>query len=221
MGYSGKNRNIAWKNSNYQDMTKKQLEAMVSGVKSPPLDRKQTRKIFEENANVDLQKGSSNEVAQRYAQPVAQEVAQRYMQPVAQEVAQPLWVAQSEPLPVAQYKPNQVAQNRPQTVAQNKSKKVAQNRLQTVAQNKSKKVAQYKPQAVVCIKGSGELSVDKYVKDLKIKMANIEGVEQRKKFAKDIGWGIMAEKRGRQYYLFAGKKLSGKKEKLYIGNAKN
>lgn len=197
MGYSWKNRNLEWKDSDYQNMTKKELEAMVLGVKSPPLDRKQTRKLFEENADVDFRQGNSSEVAHG--------VAQRYTQSVAQEVAQPLRVAQSEPLSVAQYKPNQVAQNRPQMVAQ----------------YKPKKVAQYKPQVMVRIKGSGELSVDEYVRDLKIKMANIEGVEQRKKFAKDIGWGIMAEKRGRQYYLFAGKKLNGKKEKLYIGNAKN
>lgn len=189
-------------------MTKRELEAMVSGVKSPPLDRKQTRKLFEENGNVDSKRYISNEVAQEvahhYTQPVAQEVVHHYKQPVAQEVAQAPWVAQESPKKVAQSHKNKVAQNRPQQVAQPKPKEVAQNRPQGVGQFK-----------MTPDKERVRIEVER----LKQQISQILGVEERKHFVRDIGWTISGERRGKKYYLFGIKKLCGDKYKLYIGNA--
>ena len=180
-------------------MTKKQLEAMVSGVKSPSLDRRQTKKLFEENQSIEFQQNNNNQVVQPvahlYTEPVAQETTQHKIKAVAQEVAQPLWVAQPTPQKVAQYNP------------------------QPVAQYKSKKVAQFGSQVARRIKDSAELLIDKYVYDLKVKISNINGVEDRKKFIRGVGWGIGTEQRKKKYYLYGTKKLSGRKYKLYIGNA--
>ena len=200
-------------------MTKNELEAMVSRVKSPSLDRRQTRKLFEENQSTEFQQNNNNQVAQPvahlYTEPVAQEVAQETTQyktkEVAQEVAQPLWVAQPTPQKVAQHKSKQVAQYNPQAVAQYKSKKVAQYNPQAVAQ--------FGSQVARRIKDSAELLIDKYVYDLKVKISNINGVEDRKKFIRGVGWGIGTEQRKKKYYLYGSKKLSGRKYKLYIGNA--
>jgi hypothetical protein len=71
------------------------------------------------------------------------------------------------------------------------------------------------------IKDSEELLIDKDVNKFKEELFQIQGVEERKKFIKDIGWGVMGEKRGKKYYLFGAKKISGRKYKLYIGNATN
>ena len=120
-------------------------------------------------------------------------------------MAQPLWVAQQGSKKVSQNESKQVAQIIPKTVAQDKSKQVAQNRLKVLPR----------------LKDSAELVVDKYVGELKTKISNIDGVESRKKFIKEIGWGVMTEKRKRKYYLFGAKKISGRKYKLYIGNATN
>jgi hypothetical protein len=179
-------------------MTKRELEAMVSGVKSPPLDRKQTRKLFEENSNIEFQQDNHNQVAQTKPQRVAQPVAQRVAQPVAQRVAQP----------VAQFS----------WVAQGVAKQVAQNKPQKVAQNRPQKVAQDRPQR---IKDSEELLIEKDVNKLKDQIFQIQGVDKRKSFVREIGWGIMTEKRGKKQYLFGVKKLGGRKYKLYIGNATN
>ena len=200
-------------------MTKKELEAMVSAVKSPPLDRKQTRKLFEENSNIEFQQNNDNQVvqakpqqvaqpvAQQVAQQVAQKVAQEKLKSVAQEVAQVLWVAQVVPQKVTQTKLKVVAQDRPQMVSQSKSKVVAQPKSK-VAQNER-------------IKDKDELLIEKYVNELKAQISKIQGVDERKRFIRDVGWGVMTEKRGRKYYLFGAKKLGGRKYKLYVGNATN
>lgn len=184
-------------------MTKKQLEALVSGVKSPPLDRKETRRLLEEYPNRKFQPTFNNEVAQG----VAQGVAQHKKNKVAQSVAQAPWVAQVVPQMVAQSKPKKVAQNRPQVVAQSKSKEVAQD-TSKVAQNGR-------------IKDKDELLIEEYVNKLKVQISKVQGVDERKRFIRDVGWGVMTEKRGRKYYLFGAKKLGGRKYKLYVGNATN
>lgn len=159
-------------------MTKKELEAMVSAVKSPPLDRKQTRKLFEENSNIEFQQNNDNQVVQ--AKP------QRVAQPVAQPVAQASWVAQRVAKQVVQNKPQKVAQNRP-----------------------------------LRIKDSEELLIEKDVNKLKDQIFQIQGVDKRKNFVREVGWGIMTERRGKKQYLFGVKKLGGRKYKLYVGNATN
>lgn len=180
-------------------MTKKQLEALVSAVKSPPLDRKETRRLLEEYPNTKFQPTFNDEVAQG--------VAQHKKNKVAQSVAQALWVAQVAPQMVAQSKAKKVAQNRPQVVAQSKSKEVAQGTLK-VAQNGR-------------IKDKDELLIEEYVNKLKVQISKVQGVDERKRFIRDVGWGVMTEKRGRKYYLFGAKKLGGRKYKLYVGNATN
>ena len=175
------------------------LTKSVMSVKAPPLDRKETRLLTEEIDN----RPWNNQVAQTLPKVVAQVepqvVAQIKPKVVAQEVAQATWVAQDVAKKVAQPKSKVVAQDRPQVVAQNKPKQVAQSNGDEFRK---------------------ELSVLKYVEELQDKMKAIIGIEERKRFANSIGWGIMGEKRGKQYYLFGGKKLNGKKRKLYIGNAK-
>ena len=163
-------------------MTKKELEALVSAVKSPPLDRKETRKLFGYESNLEYQQ--NNPVQQSVAQPVQQSVAQPVQQSVAQEVAQSPWVAQKKPNVVAQDKPNVVAQDRP-----------------------------------LRIKDSEELLIEKDVNKLKVQIFQIQGVDKRKDFVREAGWGIMPERRGKKQYLFGVKKLGGRKYKLYIGNA--
>jgi hypothetical protein len=59
---------------------------------------------------------------------------------------------------------------------------------------------------------------DQDVEIFKEQIFQIDGVEARKKFVRDIGWGILTEKRGKKYYLFGAKKINRKKYKLYIGN---
>ena len=195
-------------------MTKKQLEEMVNGVQKPNLKENEVRLLLnKEDANI-IPIARPQIVAQPYHKPVAQPkpqvVAQVKPKVVKQKVAQVPWVAQvvaqqvaqSEPKPVAQFRPKPVAQDRPQQVAQSKPKPVAQNRP-------------------LRVKDSEELLIDKDVNELKDQIFQIQGVEERKKFIKDIGWGVMGEKRGKKYYLFGAKKISGRKYKLYIGNATN
>ena len=183
-------------------MTKKELGDLVSAVKSPPLDRKETRKLFSYNSNLEYQQ--NNLVAQQVQQPVAQQV----QQPVAQQVAQSLWVAQNKPNVVAQNKSNVVAQSKPNVVAQNKPNVVAQKKPNVVAQDRPLR-----------IKDSEELLIEKDVNKLKDQIFQIQGVDKRKDFVREAGWGIMPERRGKKQYLFGVKKLGGRKYKLYIGNA--
>lgn len=88
-------------------MNKHDLERMVAGVKAPPLDRKQTRLLIDDNQN--------NQSLKEVLRPDFQRVAQDKPQRVAQAVAQGSWVAQD--------KPQRVAQNRPQQVAHTQSDK--------------------------------------------------------------------------------------------------
>jgi DNA-binding cell septation regulator SpoVG len=136
----------------------------------------------------------NNQVAQPLSKEVAQGVQQKVAQVVPQEVAQALWVAQ------------EVAQSVPKKVAQNKPQRVAQDRPQMVAQSKSNLDKQLVRNKVKVLKGQIDLIPD---------------VEGKKRFVRDIGWGISTEKRGKKYYLFGIKKLCGDKYKLYIGNATN
>lgn len=83
-------------------MKKTDLERFVTGVKTPPLDRKQTRLLVDDVKY------------QEVAQSKPQSVAQAKPQPVAQAVAQGSWVAQNKAQKVAQ----SVAQKEPHKVAQ-------------------------------------------------------------------------------------------------------
>ena len=199
-------------------MTNKQLQELVNGTKKPILSEKEVKLLLnKEDAHIKsiprpepVAQPRSQPVAQPRPQPVAQPrpqpVAQVELKVVAQEVAQVTWVAQNVPQKVAQPKTQPVAQDRPQAVAQPKPKPVAQNRPQSILPR---------------VKDSEELLIDKDVNELKDQIFQIEGVEERKKFIKNIGWGVMGEKRGKKYYLFGAKKISGRKYKLYIGNATN
>lgn len=71
-------------------MKKTDLERLVTGVKTPPLDRKQTRLLVDDVKY------------QEVAQSKPQSVAQVKPQPVAQAVAQGSWVAQNKAQKVAQ-----------------------------------------------------------------------------------------------------------------------
>ena len=175
-------------------MTKKQLEDMVNGIQKPILKESEVKLLL--NKEDTFIKPIPR--PQIVAQPRPQQVAQVKPQQVAQSVAQVPWVAQDRPQSVAQPKPQVVAQPKPQVVAQSK--------LQPVAQR---------------IKDSEELLIEKDVNELKDQIFQIQGVDARKKFIRDIGWGVLGEKRGKKYYLFGAKKISGKKYKLYIGNATN
>ena len=191
-------------------MTNKQLQELVNGTKKPILSEKEVKLLLnKEDAHIKSIP-RPEPVAQPRSQPVAQPrpqpVAQVELKVVAQEVAQVTWVAQNVPQKVAQPKTQPVAQDRPQAVAQPKPKPVAQNRPQSILPR---------------VKDSEELLIDKDVNELKDQIFQIEGVEERKKFIKNIGWGVMGEKRGKKYYLFGAKKISGRKYKLYIGNATN
>lgn len=170
-------------------MTKKQLEDMVNGVQKPILKESEVKLL--------LNKEDANIMPiPRVAQPYHKPVAQVKQQIVAKEVAQVVGVAQEV------------------------AKKVAQDRLQVVAQPKPKSVAQSKTVTTsLRIKDLEELLIDKDVNKFKEELFQIQGVEERKKFIKNIGWGVMGEKRGKKYYLFGAKKISGRKYKLYIGNA--
>jgi hypothetical protein len=189
-------------------MTKRQLEDLVNGTKKPNLLESEVKLLLNKEDAYIKSIPKPQPVAQLRPQPVAQPkpqpVAQVKPKVVAQEVAQVTWVAQEVAKVVAQPKPKPVAQNRPQVVAQTKPKPVAQKRPQFTSPR---------------VKDSEELLIDKDVNELKDQIFQIEGVEERKKFIKDIGWGVMGEKRGKKYYLFGAKKISGRKYKLYIGNA--
>jgi hypothetical protein len=199
-------------------MTKKQLEDLVNGTQKPNLLESEVKLLLnKEDAYI-----KSIPRPQPVAQPRPQPVAQPYHKPVAQPKPQP--VAQPRPQTVAQEVAQvvRVAQEVPQKVAQPKQQPVAQDRPQVVAQPKPQPVAQNRPQSITPrVKDSEELLIDKDVNELKDKIFQIEGVEERKKFIRDIGWGVMGEKRGKKYYLFGAKKISGRKYKLYIGNATN
>ena len=183
-------------------MTKKQLEDMVFGIKKPNLKESEVRLLLNKEDNL--------------IKPISK------AQPVAQ--AKPQSVAQVKPQRVAQAKPQLVAQAVAQGswVAQEGTQKVAQDRPQRVAQAKSQQVVQAKSQQVARVVSQEEKSsIRKYVDELKDQISKINGVENKKKFVRGIGWGIMTIKTGKQTYLRGVKKLGGKKEVLYIGNATN
>ncbi len=136
----------------------------------------------------------NNQVAQSSSKPVAQVVQKKVAQIEPQVVAQATWVAQE----VAQLVPNKVAQKRTQIVAHDTPQIGVQSKL-----NPDRELIRSK------------------VKVLKGQIDLIPDVEGKKRFVRDIGWGISTEKRGKKYYLFGIKKLCGDKYKLYIGNATN
>ena len=141
-------------------MKKTDLERLVTGVKTPPLDRRQTWLLADSQEAVPL-------------------VAQPKTQSVAQSVAQGEWVAQNRPQPVAQ--------NRPQPVAQ-----VRVGHIQSlVAANE--------------------------VEAIKVKIAEMAEIEDRKTYLKSIGITIKVERRSKGYYFYGVKKIDGKKERFYCG----
>lgn len=177
-------------------MAKFDLAKSVMSVKAPPLDRKETRLLTEDVENRPWNK----EVRQSFPNVVSQATEQKVAQVGVQSVAQVPWVAQA----VAQDRPKKVAQREPQSVAQSRLQSVAQERLQSITQSE--------------INNNKEL-VKKNVEVLKEQISQILDVDGRKRFVREIGWGISTEKRGKKYYLFGIKKLCGDKYKLYIGNA--
>jgi hypothetical protein len=125
---------------------------------------------------------------------------------------------------VAKVLPKQVAQVVKQKVAQVETQAVAQVAwvAQEVAQVVPKKVAQNKTQKVAQDRPTPDKELARRdVEILKEQIYQIPDVEGKKRFVRDIGWGISTEKRGKKYYLFGIKKLCGDKYKLYIGNATN
>ena len=149
-------------------MKKTDLERLVTGVKTPPLDRRQTWLLAD-------------------SQEAAPSVAQPKTQSVAQSVAQGTWVAQSRPQPVAQNRPQPVVQNRPQPVVQ-----VRAGHIQSlVAANE--------------------------VEAIKVKIAEMPEIEDRKVYLKSIGINIKVERRSKSYYFYGVKKIDGKKERFYCG----
>ncbi len=171
-------------------MAKFDLAKSVMSIKSPPLDRKETRLLTEENEN----RPWNNQVTQPLSKSVAQVVQQKVAQVKPQEVAQGTWVAQE--------------------VAQSVPKKVVQSSTQVVAQYKPQTVVQSKPVL-------DKQAIKRNVEILKEQISQISDFENKKRFVREIGWGMSTEKRGKKYYLFGIKKLAGDKYKLYVGNVTN
>ena len=163
-------------------MKKFDLERLVTSVKTPPLDRRQTRLLVDDIVQ-------SQEVVQAKPHIVAQPKPQK----VAQSVAQDTWVAQK----------------RLQSVAQNKSQQVAQNKSQQVAQKRQKQVVQ--------VGHTQSLVAANEVEAIKVRIAEMPGIEERKIYLKSIGINIKVERRSKGYYFYGIKKIDGKKERFYCG----
>ena len=133
-------------------MKKTDLERLVTGVKTPPLDRRQTWLLADSQEAVPL-------------------VAQPKTQSVAQSVAQGEWVAQNRPQPVAQVRVGHIQS--------------------LVAANE--------------------------VEAIKVKIAEMAEIEDRKTYLKSIGITIKVERRSKGYYFYGVKKIDGKKERFYCG----
>ena len=163
-------------------MKKFDLERLVTSVKTPPLDRRQTRLLVDDIVQ-------PQEVVQAKPHIVAQPKPQKVAQSVAQSVAQDTWVAQKRSQSVAQTKPQQVAQS----------------------------VAQKRPQQVVQVGHTQSLVAANEVEAIKVKIAEMPGIEERKIYLKSIGINIKVERRSKGYYFYGIKKIDGKKERFYCG----
>ena len=159
-------------------MKKFDLETLVTSVKTPPLDRRQTRLLVDDIVQ-------PQEVVQAKPHIVAQPKPQK----VAQSVAQDTWVAQKRSQSVAQTKPQQVAQS----------------------------VAQKRPQQVVQVGHTQSLVAANEVEAIKVRIAEMPGIEERKIYLKSIGINIKVERRSKGYYFYGIKKIDGKKERFYCG----
>jgi hypothetical protein len=166
-------------------MKKSDLERLVTGVRTPVLDKSQTKRLVDDSP--------FEEVKQVVAQSFQQSVAQKRIQPVAQEVAQGSWVAQK--------RAQKVAQQGPQKVAQSQTQKVAQSQAQSV-------ISKYHVQSLVA---SNE------VEAIKVTIAEMPSIEDRKSYLKSIGINIKVERRSNAYYFYGIKKIDGKKERFYCG----
>lgn len=174
-------------------MKKSDLERLVTGVRTPVLDKSQTKRLVDDSP--------FEEVKQVVAQSFQQSVAQKRIQPVAQEVAQGSWVAQKRAQKVAQQGPQKVAQSQTQKVAQSQAQKVAQSQAQSV-------ISKYHVQSLVA---SNE------VEAIKVTIAEMPSIEDRKSYLKSIGINIKVERRSNAYYFYGIKKIDGKKERFYCG----
>lgn len=159
-------------------MKKFDLERLVTSVKTPPLDRRQTRLLVDDIVQ-----------PQEAVQAKPHIVAQSKPQKVAQSVAQDTWVAQKRSQPVAQTKPKQAAQS----------------------------VAQKRPQQVAQIGHTQSLVAANEVEAIKVRIAEMPGIEERKVYLKSIGINIKVERRSKGYYFYGIKKVDGKKERFYCG----
>lgn len=166
-------------------MKKSDLERLVTGVRTPVLDKSQTKKLVDDSP--------FEEVKQLVSQSSQQSVAQKRIQLVAQEVAQGSWVAQK--------RVQKVAQQGPQKVAQSQTQKVAQSQAQSA-------IPKYHVQSLVA---SNE------VEAIKVMIAEMPSIEDRKSYLKSIGINIKVERRSNAYYFYGIKKIDGKKERFYCG----
>jgi hypothetical protein len=160
-------------------MKKSDLERLVTGVRTPVLDKSQTKRLVDDSP--------FEEVKQLVAQSSQQSVAQKRIQPVAQEVAQK--------------RAQKVAQQGPQKVAQSQTQKVAQSQAQSG-------IPKYHVQSLVA---SNE------VEAIKVMIAEMPSIEDRKSYLKSIGINIKVERRSNAYYFYGIKKIDGKKERFYCG----
>lgn len=166
-------------------MKKSDLQRLVTGVRTPVLDKSQTKRLVDDSPFEDGK--------QVVAQSFQQSVAQKRIQPVAQEVAQGSWVAQK--------RAQKVAQQGPQKVAQSQTQKVAQSQAQSA-------IPKYHVQSLVA---SNE------VEAIKVMIAEMPSIEDRKSYLKSIGINIKVERRSNAYYFYGIKKIDGKKERFYCG----
>ena len=151
-------------------------------------------------------------------------------QPQPQRTVQPTQVrptAQPQPQEKINYIPfndapvlsfgDTITEQIPQAVAQEVAQAVAQGSW--VAQDSPKVVAQAVAQNSPEIVTKYSV-ISKDINALKECIFQIDGIESKKQYVRDIGWGVLTERRGKQIYLYGAKKIEGKKYKLYIGNVK-
>ena len=115
-------------------------------------------------------------------------------QSVAQSVAQDTWVAQKRLQSVAQTKPQQVAQS----------------------------VAQKRPKQVAQTGHTQSLVAAEEVEAIKVRIAEMPEIEDRKGYLKSIGINIKVERRSKGYYFYGIKKLmERRKDSTAVESVKN
>lgn len=120
---------------------------------------------------------------------------------------------------VAQSFQQSVAQKRIQPVAQEVAQGswVAQKREQKVAQQGPQKVAQSQAQSAIPKYHVQSLVASNEVEAIKVMIAEMPSIEDRKSYLKSIGINIKVERRSNAYYFYGIKKIDGKKERFYCG----